>query len=73
MDLACLHHESLRSKIAPKYFAEVLQGMWWLLNIRLGGCLLRFEKKTPLDLVSLRLKPPLVVPVEKYRDESVHN
>ena len=51
-----------------KYLAEVLQEMWWLLNFRLEGCLLRFEIKTASYLVSLRLKPHL-----KCRDESNHN
>ena len=57
--LACLRHESLRSKITPRYLAESLQGMRWLLTISLGGCSSRFEKETASDLVSLRLKPHL--------------
>ena len=34
----------------------MLQEMWWLLTIRLGSRLLRFEKKTASNLVSLKLK-----------------
>ena len=33
--------------------------------------MLRFEKKTTSDLVSLRLKPTCGTTVEKYRDKSI--